>query len=211
MGCITCSGGRGSDGAPMSNITFQEDANRLFHTGDFMLVTYRGPSYPHPVGSPTNVLLTQYGYTVYSKHSQGGRSLLVHVNDLATRPDIFVAISEGTDAYTAALEQFNIDPDDVPAEPVVEVPMLDEDLNVVDDVPVDVGESESDEGDNDEDVFPRLTRETAMTLSEFTQKHPDFEHHAQVLAKVRVGVLQSEKRELDGKKVVYVWHTEEVD
>ncbi len=203
-GCITCGGGRGRDGAPISNTALLEEANRLYHTGDFVLAVYQGPRYPHPVSSPTGALYREYGYSKYSQQSQGGKSLLIMAEDVKARPDLFTVIPEDEEKHAVVCEQFGIDVDFVEPEKVVQVPVLDDDLTVV--TPeVDTQETLPDVQDEEASVFPTLTQETAITLKEFTTQHPDYSHHLQVLAQVKQGNLQSEKRD----KVIYVWHTQE--
>ena len=203
VGCVTCGGGLGSDGAPINNTTLLEDANELFSTGDFVLVDYAGASYPHPVGSPTNTLSTKYGYTRYSIHTQKGRALLVLSVDVAARPDLFIVIPEDTERHGAVCEQFGIDPNYSPVQVVTEVPLLDAELKVVESVDDTDGSAEGSSQDDEVPTFPILTQETAMTLKDFTNNHPDFTHHLQVLAQVKQGNFQSEKRD----DVIYVWHT----
>lgn len=203
MGCITCGGGRGRDGAPISNTALLDDANRLYHTGDFVLVEYKGPAYPHPVASPTGELYRQYGYAKYSTHSQGGKALLILTDDVEARPDLYEAIPVGSERHAIVSEQFGIDLEHVEPEQIVAVPLLNDDLTVA----TEVGEEESkpvEDEVEEVDLFPRLTQETAITLKEFVNQHPDFSHHLQVLAQVKQGNLESEKRE----DVIYIWHTE---
>lgn len=207
MSCITCAGGRGRDGAPISNTALLDDANKLYYTGDFVLVTYKGPFYPHPVSSPTNKLYELYGYAKYSNHSQGGKALLVLKLDVEARPDLYEVIPVDSDRHAVVCEQFNIDVNYVEPEQVIEVPLLNADLTVVDNKEEEKTLEPVEDKENGIDAFPRLTQETAITLKEFVDQHPDYSHHLQVLAQVKQGKLESEKRD----NVIYIWHSETSD
>lgn len=55
---------------------------------DFKLITYKGGTYTHPIGSPTKVL-EKYGLYRYTTRGKYGDEIWVHVDDIAARPDLF--------------------------------------------------------------------------------------------------------------------------
>jgi hypothetical protein len=142
-----------------------------------------------------------YGYAKYSQHSQGGKVLLVLKIDIEARPDLYEEVEVGSERHAVICEQFNIDINYVEAEPVLEVPVLTTELTIDTNPAVPVPNESPVEKTP---IFPKLTQETAMTLKEFTEQHPEFIHHLQVLAQVKAGALESEKRD----DIIYIWHTD---
>jgi len=204
FGCATCKGpvqGNTTSSAPTAIL---DKSSELLFSGNYQLVTYTGGGYPHPVGSPTGVIVAD-GLSVYGI-SQKGKYLLVHINDIAARPDLFTVIDVTDSIYVDAAKALNVDLD---YQPIVPVAQIIPTFTHVDDGSLIILEPEdeteefihTDKVEVNGIVGDIIKKEDAMLLTDFRDKF-GYTHHLQVMAEIKSGQLKSEKR----NKKLYVWH-----
>ena len=203
FGCATCKGSMKSNEVIAPSLPILERANELYHSDTYSLVIYQGASYPHPVGSPTGVIAKDK-FATYGV-AQKGHYLLVHNEDIAKRPDIFVKLEIGSDDFNQAIKLLSIDVNYTPVQAITAeeaVPVVEEtetgDLAVIEEQEESII---TDKIEVNGEIVDYIDKEHALPLKKFRDKFK-YTHHLRVLADVRAGVLESEKR----GKTVYVWH-----
>lgn len=76
----------------------------------FVEITYYGKSYPVNVGTPTGVLLFEYGREYYGFYRRGDK-FFVHEDDLRARPDLFRGVIPDEPQAVTPPEPADAEPD----------------------------------------------------------------------------------------------------